>query len=107
LTPKQRRKLERVAASRKAESGLVERVRIVLLAGHRGRFRFLYTPLHASWVNQVEIWFAILARRVLKHGSFPTDLALGAAVIGFIGHWNRQEAHPFRWTFRGRFKRAA
>jgi transposase len=74
---------------------------------HASRFRFLYTPLHASWVNQVEIWFAILARRVLKHGSFPTGLALQAAVIGFIGHWNRHEAHPFRWTFRGRFKRAA
>ncbi len=74
---------------------------------HGGRFRFLYTPLHASWVNQVEIWFSILARRVLKHGSFATADDLVRAVDGFVAHWNEHEAHPFRWTFRGRFKRRA
>lgn len=74
---------------------------------HGGRFRFLYTPLHASWVNQVEIWFSILARRVLKHSSFRTATELVRAVEGFVAHWNEHEAHPFRWTFRGRFKRRA
>lgn len=76
-------------------------------ARHGGRFRFLYTPLHASWVNQVEIWFSILARRVLKHGCFATADDLIRAVDGFVAHWNDIEAHPFRWTFRGRFKRKA
>ena len=74
---------------------------------HGGRFRFVYTPIHASWVNQVEIWFSLLARRVLKHNSFATAEALVRAVDGFVGHWNAHEAHPFRWTFRGRFRRAA
>lgn len=74
---------------------------------HGGRFRFLYTPLHASWVNQVEIWFSLLARRVLKHGSFATPDDLVRAVEGFVAHWNKHEAHPFRWTFRGRFKARA
>jgi transposase len=74
---------------------------------HGGRFRFLYTPIHASWVNQVEIWFSILARRVLKHGSFATAKELVRAVEGFVRHWNKHEGHPFRWTFRGRFKRRA
>ena len=74
---------------------------------HGGRFRFLYTPLHASWVNQVEIWFSILARRVLKHGSFRDLDELVRAVDGFVAHWNAHEAHPFRWVFRGRFKRRA
>jgi transposase len=74
---------------------------------HEGRFRFLYTPLHASWVNQVEIWFGLLSRRVLKHASFPTLRELRVAVLGFIRHWNQHEAHPFNWTFRGRFKKAA
>ena len=74
---------------------------------HGGRFRFLYTPLHASWVNQVEIWFSILARRVLKHASFRDVGELTRAVDGFVGHWNAHEAHPFRWVFRGRFKRRA
>jgi len=74
---------------------------------HGGRFRFVYTPLHASWVNQVEIWFSILARRVLRYASFASTTELAAAVRAFIVHWNAHEAHPFRWTFRGRFRRAA
>ncbi len=74
---------------------------------HGGRFRFVYTPIHASWVNQVEILFSILARRVLRYGSFASPSQLTAAVRGFIQQWNAHEAHPFRWTFRGRFRRAA
>lgn len=72
---------------------------------HRGRFHFLHTPLHASWVNQVELWFSILQRRMLKHASFRSTDELNHAVLGFIGHWNRIEAHPFQWTFRGASKR--
>jgi transposase len=67
----------------------------------RGRFHFVYTPKHASWVNQIEIWFSILQRRVLQHSSFSTKKELSAAVRGFINYWNRVLAHPFRWTFRG------
>lgn len=69
---------------------------------HGGRFHFVYTPKHASWVNQVEIWFSLLARRVLKHASFASRRELEDAVRAFIRRWNR-EAHPFRWTFRGDF----
>ena len=72
---------------------------------HGGRFRFVYTPLHASWVNQVEIWFSILSRRVLKHGDFTSVRQLERKVRQFIAHWNEHEAHPFRWTFRGEFRR--
>lgn len=73
-------------------------------ARHGDRFHFVYTPIHASWANQVEIWFSILSRRVLKHASFPSIAALTSEVRAFIAHWNRAEAHPFRWTFRGRWK---
>lgn len=73
---------------------------------HGGRFHFLYTPKHASWVNQVEAWFSILQRRVIRHGSFPTRDSLRRKVIGFITHWNLVEAHPFRWRFRGEFREA-
>jgi transposase len=68
---------------------------------HGGRFHFVHTPKHASWLNQIELWFSILQRRVLRHGSFATRAALEAEVRAFIRHWNRVEAHPFRWTFRG------
>ncbi len=71
---------------------------------HGGRFHFVYTPLHASWVNQVEVWFSILERRVLRHGSFADVPQLAEVVLGFIRHWNAVESHPFRWTFRGRFE---
>lgn len=72
-------------------------------ARHGNRFHFVYTPLHASWVNQVEIWFSILQRRILRYGDFPTRGHLQARIEGFISHWNRREAHPFNWKFRGHF----
>lgn len=72
-------------------------------ARHGGRFTFVHTPKHASWLNQVECWFSILERRLLRHGSFPDVDAVNARVEGFIGHWNEHEAHPFNWTFRGSF----
>lgn len=72
---------------------------------HGGRFHFRHTPIHASWVNQIEVWFGILHRRVLKYGDFANIGALETALRGFVRHWNAREAHPFRWTFRGRFEK--
>lgn len=69
-------------------------------AEHGHRFRFVHTPKHASWLNQIEIWFSILHRRILKHGDFPSLAAQAERVNGFIKHWNRWERHPFRWTWR-------
>ncbi|MEM9731764.1 MAG: IS630 family transposase [Myxococcota bacterium] len=67
---------------------------------HGGRFHFVFTPKHASWMNQVEIWFSILHRRVLQHGDFATRERQRWQVEAFIRHWNRVERHPFRWTWR-------
>jgi transposase len=66
-----------------------------------GRFHFVYTPIHASWTNQVEIWFSILHRRVLKYGSFASVIDVMDQVDGFMDLWNDEEHHPFNWTFRG------
>jgi len=68
---------------------------------HGGRFHFVYTPLHASWVNQVEIFFSILGKRVLRHASFGSRDESMLAIDRFIEHWNHHEAHPFLWTFKG------
>lgn len=70
-------------------------------ARHGGRFHFHYTPIHASWLNQVELWFGILQRRVIKHGVHDSLEQLDDAVEHFIDHWNQHERHPFRWTFTG------
>ena len=58
-------------------------------------------PKHASWVNQVELFFSILQRQCLRDASFCSVGELRAAVLEFIAFWNREKAHPFRWTFTG------
>ena len=64
------------------------------------RFRFVHTPIHASWLNQVEIWFSILQRRVIRYGDFKSAEALDERVLGFARIWNEVEGHPFKWTWR-------
>jgi transposase len=68
---------------------------------HAGRFHFHYTPLHASWVNQVELFFAILQAKCLRHGSFRSTAELREAVLAFVALWNERLGRPFRWTFTG------
>jgi hypothetical protein len=70
-------------------------------ARHGERFVFHYTPKHASWVNQVELFFSILQRQCLRSGSFHSTAELRTAVLAFLAAWNRDRAHPFRWTFTG------
>jgi transposase len=70
-------------------------------ARHGQRFVFHYTPKHASWVNQVELFFSILQRQCLRDASFCSVEDLQTAVLEFIAAWNRDRAHPFRWTFTG------
>ncbi len=63
---------------------------------------FHYTPKHASWLNQVEIWFSILMRKLLRRGSFTSALDLEAKVLAFIDYFNRTMAKPFKWTYQGK-----
>ena len=70
-------------------------------ARHGHRFVFLYTHKHASWGNQVELFFSILHRQGLRDASFCSVEALRTAVLEFIAVWNRERVHPFRWTFTG------
>jgi hypothetical protein len=66
------------------------------------RVRFVYTPKHSSWLNQVECWFSILARRVLRRGSFASIEDLEETILDFISYYNRLFAKPFRWTYTGK-----
>jgi transposase len=68
---------------------------------HHPRFHPHYTPSHASWLNQVELFFSILARRLLKRGEFASVEDLVGRVMAFIADYNRT-ATPFRWTYDGR-----
>lgn len=66
------------------------------------RIRFLYTPKHTSWLNQVELWFSILSRKLLKRGSFASVEELHQRIVEFIEYFNRTMAKPFKWTYMGR-----
>jgi transposase len=63
---------------------------------------FHYTPKHASWLNQIEIWLGILTRKLLRRGSFPSLEDLIARVVAFIASYNRTMAKPFQWTYQGK-----
>ena len=68
---------------------------------HGRRFIFHYTPTHGSWLNQVELWFCVLSRRILRYAEFRSCDELVAAIERFIQEWNETDAHPFRWTYDG------
>jgi transposase len=71
------------------------------IADHPGRVQMHYLPFYASWLNQIEMWFATLRRRLLRRGDFPTADALQAQILAFITTYNRLYAHPYRWTYTG------
>ena len=66
------------------------------------RIVFHYTPKHASWMNQIEIWLSILVRKLLKRGSFTSLEDLKAKVLAFVAYFNRTMAKPFKWTYKGK-----
>ena len=65
------------------------------------RWSFQFTPKHASWLNQVEIFFSILWRRLLKHGIFTSEQDLAQQMLAFVETYN-QTAKPFKWTYTGK-----
>lgn len=89
---------------KKGSSGILENVetRRSFLIDEAHRVRFVYTPKHCSWLNQIECWFSILVRRALRRGSFSSTEALARRIREFIDYFNRLLAKPFRWTYTGR-----
>jgi transposase len=64
--------------------------------GRHKNVSFHYTPTHASWLNQIEIWFSILTRKTLRGASFISVKQLRKAITDFIKSYNK-DAAPFKW----------
>jgi hypothetical protein len=73
--------------------------RAAFLSDKEHRIRFVYTPKHTSWLNQVEIWFSILVRKLLRRASFSSVEDLKVRVLAFIDYFNRTMAKPIRWLY--------
>jgi transposase len=88
----------------KGKSGILQskKTRAQFLMDETHRIRLAYTPKHASWLNQIECWFSILVRRLLKRASCTSVEELKQRIVDFIDYFNKTMAKPFKWTYKGR-----
>jgi len=76
--------------------------RQAFLSEQSHRIRFVFTPKHSSWLNQIEVVFGVIMRKVIRRGSFTSVDDLRTKLLAFIEYFNQVFAKPFKWTYTGR-----